>query len=250
MRNKSRVFIAIATLLLFYVSGFIGLSFDASRNWFLAATPLNLVLTTFLFLWANKDGRKGFLAICALIYVSCFFVEVAGVHTRAIFGIYNYGKALGTKWLDVPLLIGANWLLLVLTSAGMVQELKTSPVVKWVLGALLMVGLDWVIEPIAMQLDFWQWQESVVPLQNYVAWFVVSFLMHALLHLARPVLNPSLSTSVFLLQVVFFSALHLTFSSNNSWPEAKYLFVLLLLFSLGYSFIQRIKWEITWRNWS
>jgi putative membrane protein len=204
--------IALVPLLIIYSVGLVGLSIDATRSWFLAATPLNLLLTTTVFLWANKDKRKRFLAICALIYAFCFFVEVAGVQTGAIFGSYSYGSALGIKWLRVPLLIGANWLLLVLSSAGIVQGLKLPPVVKWALAAWLMVALDIVIEPVAVKLDFWHWHSDEIPLQNYVAWWGVAFCMHGLLHLARPRLNRLLCTGIFLLQVVFFAGLHLLYA--------------------------------------
>lgn len=238
MQKSSRVFIAVSILLLFYVSGLIGISVPSVRNWFLSLTPLNLLLTASLFIWANKDLRRGFLAVCALIYVSCFFVEVAGVHTRAIFGDYAYGQALGAKWLEVPLIIGANWLLLVLCTAGMVQPLKVPALLKWVLGATLMVALDWLIEPIAMRLDFWNWNQGIVPVQNYVAWWGVSFVMQVLLHLTKPRLDGDLSTSVFLLQVFFFSGLHISFATGSALPELKFLYVLLLVFSLGYPLVK------------
>ena len=40
------------------------------------------------------------------------------------------------------------------------------------LGMLL---LDIFIEPVAIGLGFWEWQAAEVPLENYMAWFVLSF---------------------------------------------------------------------------
>ncbi|OLY91180.1 putative membrane protein [Cnuella takakiae] len=203
-----RFYIAAFVLLLFYVFGFRGMCNPAERDWFVSKTPLNLVLTTGLFLWANKDYRPRFLVVCALIWVLCFFVEVAGVTTRVIFGNYDYGRSLGVQWLQVPLLIGANWLVLVLSTAGMVQHLRMPVWARWALAAALMVALDWVIEPIAMQLDFWQWENGIVPLQNYIAWYVVAFAMQALLHLAKPRLETTLCIFIYLIQLLFFAGLH------------------------------------------
>lgn len=203
-----RFYIAVFVMLLFYVFGFRGMINPAERDWFVSKTPLNLVLTTGLFLWANKDYRPRFMAVCALIWVLCFFVEVAGVSTRVIFGSYDYGKTMGLQWLNVPLLIGANWLVLVLSTAGMVQHLRMPAAVKWALAAALMVALDWVIEPIAMQLDFWQWENGVIPLQNYIAWYVVAFAMQALLHTAKPKLDTVLCVFIYVIQLLFFAGLH------------------------------------------
>ena len=40
------------------------------------------------------------------------------------------------------------------------------------LGMLLM---DIFIEPVAIGLEFWKWQSVDVPLENYISWFVLSF---------------------------------------------------------------------------
>lgn len=203
-----RLYIAAAVLLLFYVSGFIGMCNPEERAWFVSKTPLNLLLTTGLFLWANKDYRPRFLLVCALIWVLCFFVEVAGVSTRLIFGSYDYGKAMGLQWLNVPLLIGANWLVLTLSTAGMMHALRVPNIARWAIAASLMVALDWVIEPIAMQLDFWMWENGIIPLQNYIGWFVVAFAMQALLHTVKPKLNTVLCVFIYAIQLLFFAGLH------------------------------------------
>lgn len=206
--SNYRFFIAVAILLLFYVSGFIGMCTPEERDWFVSKTPLNLLLTTGLFVWANRDYRPRFLLVCGLVWVLTFFVEVAGVSTRVIFGSYDYGKSMGLQWLNVPLLIGANWLVLTLSAAGMVQHLRVPNTVRWALAAALMVALDWVIEPIAMQLDFWMWEGGMIPLQNYIAWFVVAFAMQGLLHIAKPKLDTALCVFIYGIQLLFFAGLH------------------------------------------
>jgi len=39
-----------------------------------------------------------------------------------------------------------------------------------------MVGMDLLIEPVAIELNFWRWTDVTVPLENYIAWFVLSTL--------------------------------------------------------------------------
>jgi uncharacterized membrane protein len=43
------------------------------------------------------------------------------------------------------------------------------------MAALLMVALDVLIEPVAVALDFWQWENAVIPIQNFVMWFANGF---------------------------------------------------------------------------
>ena len=53
--------------------------------------------------------------------------------------------------------------------------------------AVFMVGLDFLIEPVAMKYGFWSWHQNEVPLQNYFMWLLVSILMQVLLN--KKILN-------------------------------------------------------------
>ena len=39
-----------------------------------------------------------------------------------------------------------------------------------------MTAFDILMEPAAMALNYWNWENGVVPFQNYLAWFVLSFI--------------------------------------------------------------------------
>jgi uncharacterized membrane protein len=43
------------------------------------------------------------------------------------------------------------------------------------LAAILAVVFDYVLEPVAINLNYWQWAYNIIPLQNYLAWFLISF---------------------------------------------------------------------------
>jgi bisanhydrobacterioruberin hydratase len=50
-------------------------------------------------------------------------------------------------------------------------------------GATIALFFDWVMEPVAMKLGFWQWMpEFEVPWFNYASWFVVSMVMLGMFH--------------------------------------------------------------------
>jgi putative membrane protein len=49
-----------------------------------------------------------------------------------------------------------------------------------VAAAALMVVYDFTLEPAAIHFDMWTWAGGAVPLQNYLAWFVIAFLLNSL----------------------------------------------------------------------
>ena len=66
----------------------------------------------------------------------------------------------------------------VLQRSGIAQPTQ-KPWRSIILTALLMVVFDFVMEPAAVKLRYWTWQDGIIPLQNYIAWFLVSlFLMY------------------------------------------------------------------------
>ena len=41
-------------------------------------------------------------------------------------------------------------------------------------GALLASFFDWLMEPIAVKLGYWQWASETIPVYNYICWFLCS----------------------------------------------------------------------------
>ncbi len=178
------------------------------RSLFLPLTPYTLWFTGFicLFLYPTKNIKT--YAGFALLYLAGFLVEVAGVKTGKIFGEYAYGVSLGAKVADVPLVIGMNWLLLLMATNAVVEEWGFGGKFgKSALGAGLMTFLDFFIEPVAMQFDFWQWKLNQVPAQNFAAWWLVSFVFHFIYQEMELGQKSSLYRLVALLQFVFFIGL-------------------------------------------
>lgn len=95
-------------------------------------------------------------------------------------------------------------------SAGVIFEpLKTNKYIKSLLGAGLLVGLDLLLEPVAMKYDFWIWSNETIPLQNYVAWFVAAFFMLLLFYNLNFSKNNRLALLLYIVQFVFFSILNI-----------------------------------------
>jgi putative membrane protein len=74
-------------------------------------------------------------------------------------------------------------------------------------GALVLLLLDLLIEPVAVHFDYWHWANSVIPLKNYISWLGLSFLMLLLFEALR-FKQQSIVAVVFLLtQFAFFGLL-------------------------------------------
>lgn len=195
--------ISIGILILFHVVGAIGLSISSTQSLFLELTPFQLLWTAVIVFW---NSEKNFALLWSFLSIAIFgyFIEVLGVATQLIFGHYGYGKVLGWSLMNVPLLIGLNWFVLSICCYGIVQLMSIHRLVQAIIAALLMVGIDYFIEPVAIQYDFWHWEQQIVPYQNYVAWGLVAFLMQCLLHFFKPTTNKWFLLFCYLIQLIFF----------------------------------------------
>jgi putative membrane protein len=201
----TKVNLIIILLFILHLVGGVALSMDSVKSIFLALTPFNLALTFGLLIWGNDDFSFNFFKLISVLFVIGFFVEVLGVYSGLLFGEYHYGKTLGFQFLGVPLIIGMNWVLLVVSSFAVSSYFVSNSILKVVLPSVIMVLLDLMIEPVAIRLDFWHWQAEVIPLQNYLMWFLVALLMNWILTFNRYKFNVKLGFGLLISQVLFFT---------------------------------------------
>lgn len=203
--------IVFIILPLMYFVGFIGLMIPQTQAFFKLLSAFNLWVSFVILLAFHQDFQKSFWYFVIISFCTGFLVEVLGVHTGMIFGKYWYGATMGTKLFEVPIVIGANWFILVY-SAGILAEKFLSNVrasfykkifVAFVT-ASLMVTLDILIEPIAIKLDFWQWDANIIPLQNFVAWFIIAFFLALYFTYTKFNKTNPLALLIFSLQSLFF----------------------------------------------
>lgn len=197
----------LAFVLIIYSVGIVGLSTPAYHDSFIDLTPLNLCFTAFIMLAYTHRTAKVMLWSLMAFFIG-FFVEVAGVQTGVIFGEYHYSDVLGLHLFDTPLLIGVNWLLLSYGAVKIVSHLKLNALLKSMVGALMLVGLDVLIEPVAIELNFWSWAGNSIPLQNYLAWGIVAFIIQAAYHFYVKESKNKIVSGLFLIQILFFSILN------------------------------------------
>ncbi len=207
--TAKKVPFSIAVLVIFHLVGFWGLVFSGDEKYYQNLTPLNLLLTNFLLFFNHKTFGRAFFLFAGITFLAGFFAEVIGVHTGLLFGNYAYGEALGFKLWQVPVLIGLNWVMLVYCTGSVARKWLKSPVLAAFAGALLMVGIDFLIEPVAVKYDFWSWQNSHIPAWNYVCWFGLAIALQLYFQFSGVDKNNRLAAAVIVTQIAFFFALNL-----------------------------------------
>ena len=171
--HKDGIFVFI--IYSFYAVGILGHLIDSTFPYMMILTPFVLLVFGLAVLLRTTGLDHRLLLWCLSAYVFTFMVEALGVHTGAIFGEYFYGRTLGIKLLQVPLVIGFNWVLVVLGAIALSKKISRHAVYSALLAALFTAVFDVPLELVAMNLDYWQWTGGFVPFQNYVAWFLVAF---------------------------------------------------------------------------
>lgn len=190
---------ASGVILLFHIIGAIGIALKPDL--FLQTTVFNLILSAIMVFWFAEVNLKSGLV---LISIACaaFIIEVIGVKSGMPFGTYYYGEHLGPKVLDVPLVIGLNWVML-LYCCNVVFE-KQSPVTSAFSSATLMVLLDYIMEQNVEKLGFWFWKNSVIPFQNYLSWFLISLVFSVVLRKGMSIKQNSVAITLYVVQILFF----------------------------------------------
>ncbi|MGY6520825.1 MAG: carotenoid biosynthesis protein [Mongoliitalea sp.] len=191
-----------------YIVGIVGMSIPAVRPIFQALTPLHLLFSLGILLLFHTDWSKAFIGFAVAAFGIGFMSEVSGVHTGFPFGNYIYGPVLGLKLWEVPLMIGVNWFLLIYTSGELLRRVISNKVMASLVGALVMTGIDYLIEPVAIALDFWTWEGDIIPLSNYLGWIGVSFLIQLIYHYVPFRKDNPLASYLLIHLIIFFAVLN------------------------------------------
>ncbi|MBB4079144.1 putative membrane protein [Lewinella aquimaris] len=147
-----------------------------------------------------------------LVFAYCFTfaAEAVGVATGAIFGEYAYGATMWWQWLGVPFVIALNWCVLTLATNDLAERIiGKQPWLVAGLASVLIAVYDVAIEPVAIKLDYWQWAGGSIPLQNYLMWAVVAFMISLPLQLLRIRFRSPVLVVYLFAQLFFFMVLNL-----------------------------------------
>jgi putative membrane protein len=168
----------ILVIIIFHVVGLIGFAVLSMRPLFLQIVPWHILLMLVVIVCSHRPMEGKFILFTLLIFISSIIVEWLGVHKHWIFGDYSYGQTLGIKTAEIPLIIGVNWFLLIYSAGVLMQRTRIrSILIRIIVGAVILVLLDLIIEPVAQHFDYWHWANNIVPLKNYACWFGISAVM-------------------------------------------------------------------------
>lgn len=218
---KKKTTIALFIAILFHVTGLAGIIW-VDQPLFASLTALNMLVMLGLIFFTQEHKPVGFYLLLLLSFLIGYVAEVVGTSTGLLFGNYRYGSALGIKLKEVPLLIGVNWFIIIYCCGTAIHLLhekikarllpEQQKASRWwrkisiiVDGAMMAVFFDWVMEPVAVELDFWQWLgDGSIPQLNYISWFAVSLLQLLLFTVLKFNKNNYFALHLFLIQLMFF----------------------------------------------
>ncbi|MFJ6001486.1 carotenoid biosynthesis protein [Arthrobacter sp. NPDC092385] len=213
----------VASCVFLFISGYFVVRFPDVEGASYASYGFNLLiaLPAFIALVRQFGAARGAAALVA-VSVFGYLIEGFGVATGVPYGEFYYGEPLGPTILGlVPYLLPLSYVPLVIGAVAVVSGTGTA-LRRIVLGGLLLVVIDGVLDPGAVALGFWIWPGGGpyygVPLSNYGGWLISGLIASALVtwiggrrltHEAlRPGLLDSLLVSMFLwLGVCVFSGL-------------------------------------------
>jgi len=194
-------------LLILYIVGAVGMLTPSTRTWFVELSALNLAISFAALIASRKTNRTIFLVFLSIAFAIGITVELIGVHTSYLFGSYYYGDSLGWKWFGVPLIIGLNWGILTVTSAAVIHRLQFNKHIEAILSAILMVVFDYILEPVAVKLDYWHWTDGNIPVYNFICWLGVSYILQLIYQRLKLTEVNKVAESLFLMMFIFFTLL-------------------------------------------
>jgi uncharacterized membrane protein len=152
---------------------------------FVQATLAALALST------SMDWRRGGMVALAVL-VGGYIVETIGVTTGFPFGRYRYTEILFPRLPgSVPLPVVCAWLAVAVTAVATARSLIPGRTTarRWQhigLATVLGVGLDLVLEPVAVHVQhYWIWHTTGpyygIPTENFLGWSVLCAALSTLL---------------------------------------------------------------------
>jgi len=194
----------VITVPLFYriirlgkISWFVGKDDLKTNSNFIKAERLRFIQINIGYLYFLVHGSMiwGWLNTIIFIIISFFigiFMEILGTKTGLIFGgkyEFNLKLSPGPSISGIPLIIPLSWSGLIymilnyceLVLGGSLYFLSNENITRLLLPSILMVLLDLILDPIAVDEKRWSWKKPGtyygVPLLNFVGWLFTTFLI-------------------------------------------------------------------------
>lgn len=179
-------------------------------QWIIDLTPYNLLLSGIFIFIQNQFSKKNLFILLSIIILG-FGVEVLGVNSGFPFGEYTYQNVLGFKFCNVPIVMGLNWYIIIYSAVSISSKIFDNQWVISIATGILCVVLDFFIEPVAIHYNYWQWKLNSPPIENFISWGIVSFILSLLLLSINKekFISKKFYNWMFFLQLIFFIIVYL-----------------------------------------
>lgn len=180
---------------------------------------INILLFAAPAFWAATRwlGRRDAVLLFALFAVLALSIETFAIFTGYPYGHFGYSDLLGYRFFgSVPWTVAFAWTPLVLAAYMVASRATEFIAVRILVTALLLTAFDLVLDPVAVSLGFWRYQEAGifygVPFSNFAGWTVTGALaglvMEIFVRLVKPLLPvpAQLASSGFLILFFWTSA--------------------------------------------
>jgi putative membrane protein len=199
--------------------------FTSKHSWFIANTPLNLLLMFILILWTHPGKNVSFFLFVLTAFAIGMITEMIGVNTSLLFGQYEYGKVLGKQIYNVPWVTGLNWFTVIYCCGIAISYIQNwffarfsavqsalSPQLRLISfisdGAMLATFFDFILEPVAVKLGYWTWLgDGSIPTSNYICWLIISALLMTVFKLLSFPKHNQFAVHLLIIELLFFAAL-------------------------------------------
>ena len=206
-KNKELLIFSVFFVWLINISGFFGV-LSEQKDFFLSMSPFAILITFVLLVLRYDFKQKGFFFALFLIFTLGFLVEFLGVNYNLFFGSYEYGDNLGYKLGGVPIIMSINWVVLIFVTGSFTEKIISNCLpLKVLFASLLMVFLDVFLEICAPKLDYWKFNDEVVPMSNYNSWFIISAVCLYIYFRLIKDKEYALSTNILVIHLAFFGLL-------------------------------------------
>ncbi len=194
---------------IYYAVGVIGFAIPLTRGLFRELIGISILLSLVLMFFFHRPWNGRFIIASLVVVLGGFSIEAIGTNTGHIFGQYYYGNTLGPGIFNTPFLIGLNWWMLIYIVSQIVGHTRLKTLTQLMLGAIIMTGYDAFLEPVAMATDMWNWSGQTIPVQNYLAWFLISTLFLGIFKGLKINYNNPVAEKLLTAQIIFFVLLNL-----------------------------------------
>lgn len=210
-RIKSEAITPIFFIAVFHFLGLIGLFVPAIQPLIIKLAPFSFLVLFVVLLYINFSAKRLFLIFALGVFICGFLVEILGVHAGPAFAKYQFGDVLGFRIAAVPLMMGMYFVILIYAAGQLMFYLPTRSVfVRAFAGSVALVIFDYFLEPAADRFNYWRWDAGIVPYQNYLAWFLLCFVLLQLFYAIHLPVKKKSGAVLFVAQLVVFMTLYLS----------------------------------------